>query len=194
MRTVFIYTLNDPTTKKIRYVGKTKNPRKRLASHIEDLKRTRSHRANWMRSLLNQGISPEMEIVDEVLEVEWPMWEAAYIQFFLEQGCELVNATFGGEGGNGANGGWNKGIKFSKATCLKMSIAKKGTKQSLEHRAAISRALAGIPKSFDHRIALSTAKTGENNPMFGKSRTLEWKLEQSKRMAGKKRGPYKKNI
>lgn len=36
MNTKFIYTLSDPNTGLVRYVGKTNNIRKRLSSHLSN--------------------------------------------------------------------------------------------------------------------------------------------------------------
>lgn len=97
MTTTFIYVLKEPDTGEIRYVGKTDDAKKRLRTHIASRTR-RCHRVCWIQSLVKRGLGPILEIIDEVLVTEWQAWEAAYIQFFLEEGCDLVNSTLGGEG------------------------------------------------------------------------------------------------
>lgn len=117
MTTTFIYALNDPITGLTRYIGKADRPEKRLSGHLSD--KRKCHRTSWIKNLTNQGLTPVLEIIDEVPCAEWPMWEVAYIQNFKELGHPLVNGTLGGEGGLGRNTGspwnvgripWNKGI------------------------------------------------------------------------------------
>lgn len=96
MRTTFIYALKDPDTNLIRYIGKSDDPEKRLSVHL--CCKGRNHRVNWVRSLTKAGMSPVLEILDEVPIDEWMSWEVAYIEFFRELGFSLVNETQGGEG------------------------------------------------------------------------------------------------
>lgn len=98
MDTTFIYVLKDPETGLIRYVGKSNSPKTRLRRHLMDGRCKNGHRALWIKSLAERGIKPALEIVDEVSMSEWQSAEAAYIEFFREQGCDLVNNTFGGDG------------------------------------------------------------------------------------------------
>lgn len=146
----FIYSLSDPRTGEIRYIGKSVNPNYRLRKHIIRSKKEKYHRANWIRSLLSAGLKPVLDIVDEVPEDCWQALEAAYIQFFREdEGCDLVNSTPGGEAGPICVGRkhslearqkmrgkvpWNKGKKLPTDTRLKMSIARTGQKRSPESR------------------------------------------------------------
>jgi hypothetical protein len=46
-----IYSLNDPYTYKVRYIGKAKDSQKRLKSHIRDSKRRNTPVYQWIRSL-----------------------------------------------------------------------------------------------------------------------------------------------
>jgi hypothetical protein len=95
-----IYTLADPRTGEIRYVGKTDRPTSvRLSQHVNDAKRVGTHRSNWVRSLLNAGIRPVLEAVEEVPKSEWEFWEQHWIQQFKGWGFDLVNTHKGGTGG-----------------------------------------------------------------------------------------------
>lgn len=152
MDTTFIYALKDPENGEIRYVGKSDNPKKRLCCHL-----TRSnekcHRASWIKSLASRELKPALEIIDEVPKSEWPQWEVAYIEFFLEQGCELVNGTPGGD-------------------CGPSTLGKKHTK---EWRAAHSARMSGEKNPFfgrkhspESRKKQSEEKSGEKHPFFGK--------------------------
>src|SRR5438874_480843 len=51
---VFIYALVDPVTRFVRYVGKSEEPQERTTVHCND--KSRTHRANWIRSILAKGI------------------------------------------------------------------------------------------------------------------------------------------
>lgn len=96
MKTTFIYALKDPTTGLVRYIGKADRPDRRLSVHLAS--KEKGHRTNWIKSLVDRGLRPELEIVDEVPFEEWPMWEIAYIENFRELGYPLTNLTVGGEG------------------------------------------------------------------------------------------------
>lgn len=158
MKTVFIYTLNDPITGLVRYVGKTKNVSHRFRNHLYRARQGRNHRVCWIRSLLAQGLKPVFVIVDEVSEIEWPSWEVAYIEFFRECGCDLVNANQGGEGG----------ICPSEETRRKMSRAHLGKRQSEATRLKIGLASANRVVSLETRARMSVVKSGKNHPMFGR--------------------------
>ncbi len=96
-----IYVLKHPITKEIRYVGKTIRPiQERLKEHIY-LGKTSvklNHRINWTRSLLNEGLTPEIEEIDFCPWCESQSKEIYYIKFYKDLGCDLVNETDGGEG------------------------------------------------------------------------------------------------
>lgn len=177
MNRVFIYVLRDPRTNQIRYVGKSKSPERRKYDHIYIARTAReiNHRTKWIRLLLSHGLTPVLEVVDEVEEIDWPSWEVAYISYFQAEGCRLVNGTLGGEGLNnptletrakiGAKSrAANKGRKFSEEHRAKISAALTGRVFSLEHRANIGARMriinANRPLSSDHREKISAALTG----------------------------------
>ncbi len=103
-----IYALYDPREpEKLRYVGKTKMIlRKRLQAHIDEAKgsgksyKKRTHKINWINSLLVQGIKPEIKLVEECLEEEWESKEKYFIKKYREL-FPLTNTHEGGYSGNG---------------------------------------------------------------------------------------------
>lgn len=106
METVFIYALKDPDTGQIRYVGETVDTKQRLSQHLSEARRLRGNtpRLALLRSYLRGGIKPTLVVLDEVPESEWQQWEVAYIEYFSECGCDLVNSAPGGIGtGSGLN-------------------------------------------------------------------------------------------
>ena len=160
--TVFIYALKEPDTGEIRYVGKARDPKKRLTGHLKDSFRFTNHRACWIRSVLSKDQKPILEILDEVPVEYWQQWEVAWIEFFREQGCRLVNTAKGGESGPGLFGrqhpGFGKprpnevraklraaniGKKLSEEIKRKISLGGRGQKRTEETRRKISAALKG---------------------------------------------------
>lgn len=95
---VYIYVLEDPITKNIRYVGKTKNPKMRFHNHCNKQHNVKSHKRNWINSLKNKGLKPIMSIIDEVSENDWHFWEKYWILQLKIWGCDLTNHTSGGDG------------------------------------------------------------------------------------------------
>jgi hypothetical protein len=93
----YIYTLSDPRTNQVRYVGKTVNPKQRKHNHSNIARDKNTHKRNWINQLKKEGIKPVFEIIDEVTE-DWKFWERYWIQQFKIWGFSLTNTTLGGEG------------------------------------------------------------------------------------------------
>lgn len=149
MKKTFIYALKDPVTGLIRYIGKSDAPKKRLCRHLNGAKTgEKCHRSDWLRYLQSKNQKPLIEIVDEVPESEWQSWEVAYIQFFKDSGCDLTNATPGGEAGPVMLGEKNHNF---------------GKKMTPEKRAVMIR--YGKDNS-------NFGRTGAKHPMFGKTGAL----------------------
>lgn len=94
----FIYTLIDPFTNEIRYVGKSNNPKKRLYDHLSLCYTTHTHKNNWIKSLLEKNTKPILDIIDEVSIDEWEFWEKYWIKKFKDDGENLTNYSKGGNG------------------------------------------------------------------------------------------------
>lgn len=96
-----IYVLKHPITGEIRYVGKTedKYPIRRLKTHIQHAKtkKEKTHNLDWIRSLINQNLFPEMEIIDFGYTSRKELCEAEIflIQFYKDIGLSLTNSTNG---------------------------------------------------------------------------------------------------
>ena len=57
----------------IRYVGKSNNPKDRLADHLNPSQlKEKSRKNNWIKSLKADGFKPEMEICAKVPEMMMP--------------------------------------------------------------------------------------------------------------------------
>lgn len=95
-----VYTLFDPITNQIRYIGITKSSLiKRLKEHISDTKRENTKKSNWIKSVLRQKSYPIIEELDTALSLEKACaLEIFYISLFKTWGIPLTNLTDGGEG------------------------------------------------------------------------------------------------
>lgn len=131
---VFIYYLSGKYGE-IRYVGKTKNNiKKRLYSHIKECKsEKKSHKINWIKSLLERGETPKINIIDEVPEKDWEFWEMYWIEQLKQWGFNLTNLTKGGFGANG--------YKHDSISRKKMKKSKLGIKLSESHKNNISKSV-----------------------------------------------------
>lgn len=158
MKTAFIYALKCPNSGAVRYIGKSNNPKGRLSNHLRAFERERNHRACWIRSLHTTNQKPLVEILDEVPFEHWQQWEVAYIEFFRETGCDLVNSTAGGEGAHG----------LSDESRARFSVARIGKRASIETRKKQSASRMGIKFTPEHCENLSLSRRGKKNPGFGK--------------------------
>lgn len=170
---VYIYCLIDPSTKEIKYVGKSKNPTNRLKSHISDSIKgiDNTRKSNWIRKLNKEGLLPELVILEETNEVNWKEAEKKWILFYRNK-YDLCNHTDGGDGVQ--NPDYESRQKLSrkrielfknpefKAKCDKVA-------KSPERRRKISEALKGRSKSSEHVAKIR--QLPQNNK--GRKLTLE---------------------
>ncbi len=100
MRIVYIYGLWDCRDGRLRYIGKTVNLKARLHRHCVDYDRGKiTHSSTWVKGLLNDGLEPMMEVLEECNESNWQEVERDWISKARELGLELVNMVDGGTGG-----------------------------------------------------------------------------------------------
>lgn len=186
-----IYALCEPDGA-IRYIGRTsKSLERRLSQHlIESRQGCRTHKCNWIRSLLSSGKIPLIQIVG-VIDGDGMKEEIAWIKYFRDEGVKLVNQTDGGDG--------MVGYKYSEEDRQKMSESRKGKKRptligrhlSLETRKKIGEAAKGRPcwlkgkhHSLESRKKMSEARMGEKHPNWGK----HFSKEICKRMSNAQKG------
>lgn len=94
----YIYGLIDPNTKIIRYIGKSDCPKTRLANHIQTSKKSKTHKSNWINSLIKYKKKPELIILEEVDYNNWEEREKYWIKKYKDDGVDVTNFTNGGEG------------------------------------------------------------------------------------------------
>ena len=115
---VFIYALCDPDTKEIRYIGKSGDLKRRLYLHVWTAKtRAVTHKDRWVKSLLDQGKTPILEVLEECAEETW----CAREKYWIARLENLTNILEGGECGGGM-----KGRKLSAEAKAKIGAAHRG--------------------------------------------------------------------
>jgi hypothetical protein len=155
----YIYALFDPRKPdEIRYVGQTsKGIRERFLDHLKTSGyKTKTsyntHKGNWIRSLLKDGVTPAYKIIEEANETNWAEHEKFWIADYRAKGHRLTNATDGGEG--------TIGQIHTEESRRKMSEARKGKILSEEHKRKIS--IAHSNTSEETRKKLSEANIGRH--------------------------------
>lgn len=137
MDTIKIYTLSDPITNEIRYIGQTKHSlEERLKGHIKS--KGKVWRVYWINSLKKRGLIPKIELLEEVEKEMGSQTEVFWISMFRCWGFKLINLTDGGGTSTTKNiirskewkenirlGKLNSNFKYSEETKLKMSESAK---------------------------------------------------------------------
>lgn len=99
MKIIYIYSLSDPNGN-IRYIGKTINIKRRLYSHIAESKRNNNRYVlKWVKSLLDKGFRPIMNIIEVCDESNWEEKEIYWINYYKSIIHNLCNHCKGGKGG-----------------------------------------------------------------------------------------------
>lgn len=141
----YIYTLSDPSTMEIRYVGQTNDPKRRFISSSinESSDSYETYKAKWIRKVISNNLLPIMNIIDTCNSIEESnRLERDYVDRFTTEGVKLTNSHV------------NDVTDFSLQTREKISNAKKGKK--LEE-------IVGLEKSIELK-AYYSEKTKLNNP------------------------------
>lgn len=96
-----IYGLADPRDGIIRYIGKSKNLRRRMARHMSAMNLEKKHHAAaWLRSIVVAGLSPSVIVVESLNDADdWAAREIFWIAHFRSLGHDMTNFTDGGDGG-----------------------------------------------------------------------------------------------
>lgn len=153
---VYIYSLTDPITNKIRYIGKTVNPNQRYSGHLSNSKQRKTYTNCWIYSLIKKGLKPIMNIIEECDDSNWIERE----QYHISIHENLTNLTLGGEGIHG--------FKATEETKQKMSEAHKGEKNAFygkTHSEETRKKLSDINKTKN--------TSGKNNYFYGKVHSEE---------------------
>jgi hypothetical protein len=121
---VKIYTLADPTSNEIRYIGKTKRTLKdRWYQHcsIHKQQKQTNYKSNWLLTILNKGLRPKIELLEGVEDEFWQETEKFWIAQFRIWGFRLTNLSEGGQGPTSCKG--SSGYKHTEEAKKRISIA-----------------------------------------------------------------------
>lgn len=164
---IYIYTLSDPDSLQVRYVGKSKKPNNRYSQHLIDAKNNKykCYKDNWIRSLLKTNKKPIIDIIDELESNDWEWLEQYWISQFKAWGFKLTNMTDGGDGNNNQI--------FSPESLIKRSLKLKGIKRPNE-------VIEKIKKSNTGKKLSQETKNKLRNTNLGKIQSLETRLKKSK--------------
>lgn len=95
----YIYGLLHPETNELRYIGKTKDIKRRYSSHFwPKLLKVNTHKNHWIKSLLKINLKPKIKILAETNQFNIDKLEKYYITLYKNKGVKLTNGTPGGDG------------------------------------------------------------------------------------------------
>jgi len=96
-KTGYIYTLSDPRTDEVRYVGATKYPEQRLHQHLTQP--PNDEMADWINSLDSECVTPVMNVINVAEVSELSRKERTAVQRLSER-FDLLNKQRGGHNYN----------------------------------------------------------------------------------------------
>jgi len=161
---IFIYTLED-SVGNIRYVGKSKDIKRRFREHIKNYDKSNTYKNNWIKSLIKKGDYPVISILDEVDYDDSSFFEIYWVSQIETWGFSLTNLTIGGEG--------TIGYKFSEDQKQKMRKPK-----SDGHKEKLRKTLTGRKLNEDWKNSIrdgcrKSEKVLETNRRIGKEKEIE---------------------
>lgn len=98
----YVYALSDPRTHETRYVGQSMNPNHRHEEHVAVVTRRLPEEAassslrTWIRSLLDEGLEPEMTILEATSKGNVNRAEERWVQTLRAEGAHLLNDRLNG--------------------------------------------------------------------------------------------------
>ena len=193
-----IYSLTDPRTGIIRYVGVTFRGKQRFNEHLSRaVNGGKTHRDCWVRSVINLGLRP----IYSLLETGTGDWISSERKWIARHRATITNHTDGGEGTPGIKPSaqlrekWSQmragvpyapgrrsamfGKTHTKAAREKIRRAGLGRHHTAESKEKLSFARRGKPLTKEHRKKLSEAH-------LGKTLTAEHRKKIAAKTIGKK--------
>ncbi len=167
-----VYTLKDPRTDTVQYVGVTFHLYSRIRAHESFCELNKNPLRAWLVELGQVGMLPAHEVLETGTIEDRHEAEKLWIARFRSQGLELKNSTDGGLGCVGIKVTEEakhkkrlkvKGVKKSEEFCQKLRDAfKHRTPEYYEKNAAILRERAKAPISDETRAKMAAAKAGKS--------------------------------
>jgi len=117
----FIYELLDPDSLEVRYIGKSKDIKRRYLSHINTSKHKRTHKECWINSLILKGKKPILRIICVTIDKHINRVEIENIK----NSENLTNATGGGDGQSNISLETISKIKITKCKNKKWNFIKR---------------------------------------------------------------------
>lgn len=178
-----IYTLSDPRTGEVRYVGKTSSRLSlRLWQHIRSPKNT--HKDCWIKSLLGVGLKPVIEELESFSDDStWQSAEDFWIVTLRFLGCRLTNLDTGGRGGK----------RLSPETRLKMSLSRLGKPSPLKGRKLSPRQRANVVAALRRTMQKPETLQKMRNRMLGTKLSPEARRKISVKATGRRLSPAHRN-
>lgn len=169
-----IYSLSDPITGEVRYVGATKNLKNRMVEHLRG--RSRWDSGIWIRSLKEKGLEPQPKILETVNQSQWQDKEREWISKFKLDGANLTNTLPGGKGG------------VTESMAKHISEALKGRPKSEAHRRALSKSVKRTWKNPDMaEKMISAIRISKNKESYKAKRREQWENSPERRERAKSR-------
>lgn len=169
-----IYTLTDPRTHEVKYIGKGMPWISRSRIHLTPRpRRVYSHLPvyRWINKLIRLGLEPHIGCVQEFTTIsKEDLCEAEihWIKHFTDLGCKLLNCTAGGGGMLNPTPEWRKKrsedahkLKHTDTTKEKIAASKRGIPRSQSLKDKVSATLTGRktgPMNDLHKKKISQAQ------------------------------------
>jgi hypothetical protein len=183
-RSVKIYKLIDPITDNVRYVGKTVsklNDRIKVHIYQSRISSSHTHKEAWIKGLLNSGLKPRIELIEEASVDNWAEREKYWICFYNN----LTNLSIGGESGNiGCKHSADRINELREnvkniAGFYKSGLGRKWTEEQKEIRRkthAWNKGIKGVVKMSDEtKKKMSISRIGKKKSQY------KWSIEAKER-------------
>ena len=134
-----IYGLYHPKTNVLRYIGKTKNLKIRMYSHLCKASLSKKNKnAIWLNNLKKQGLKPIVKILCECSPKNIDRFEKHYISLYRNKGLKLNNERSGGDGWNlTAKRRWTEAcLNGGKSRMRKVTIRNVKTEKEIQFNSA----------------------------------------------------------
>lgn len=95
-RLIYIYSLSDPETNEVRYIGRTiESPHRRYLKHISQSKNNtkKDYCHCWIKSLIKKNLKPHLNIIEETFDTNREIY---WIDYYRDK-VRLTNINPGGD-------------------------------------------------------------------------------------------------